>query len=218
METSITYEYLTALEFYVLMAAAGRNKWYGPVLEQKNLISSQEDLNRVLTSLYQKGDLDWENKTAILPEKLKTAFANLKKARTCIVLTRPEGTEYTVYVYPAGDNITEISVSSHDQDSFRITDMTMTEWLGELQGEELFSDPIEKPTDSISQKQSVKDAAAILELHDVMSGKLKQSLTVVDKGLYSVLVLENGAKQTVSLCTKEEFEKILRSWAGKEKK
>lgn len=216
MKDSRVYDYLNALEFYTLIAASGREKWYGPMLEKEKRINSQDALNRLMAGLYQKGSIEWGEDSAVFTDRFRKAFTNIRDSKDCIVVKRFNVQAETFFAYPGRESITQISVSKHDVDAIRITAMDLTEWIDELEEENVFPELIGSVPDSVSLGKREIEPHAVLELRDAGDGGKKEELIVIDEGLYAVLVHNNRIKKRTSLCIRSEYEQVLKEWAGKE--
>lgn len=215
--------YLTDYELYVLLAAYGKEKWYGFSQEkQGDWIRSVNDMHEILARLYQKGVIRWKGKKAVLTEPFLPMIQTLVRARVCVNARKLQERHSLSSHYFYDGQVVFLERSQRQADTLRLTQMHLGSWFDYLEEEGYFPDHIQdgddkeifinmQPEKEFSSCE--KDAYAVLEKTDTWTGRILERLFVVEKGLACLLYLQKEGVWLCSTCQRPNWSDILKAWA-----
>jgi len=211
MADNRVFSYITLTELYILLAAAGVDRWYGPGLEN---VETTRKFNRVMADMYHKEMIDWDGDAAMIRKDISTAIEAIKNAKGCILIGKQSGEQGLSYIYAYGERITELYISQRDENRVRMTEMSFDEWIRQLEEDNYYPELIiDEPEVTIADLESREaDVCSVMELRDMLTGDIQAQIHVVDNGTYGVIYLTCEDAQDIHICSHDEYEQLLRNW------
>lgn len=223
--------YLTEGEFCMLAASAGLRKWYGFSLDREKVdMEREEDLNRILASLYQKEVLDWEDGKAKIRDEYAGWFSALSQCRLCIIYKKAASFYKTTSAYISGSNVVVVERSANDDDKIVLYMTGRDAWTEDLIQDGFCFESVSSESMSFEgvgfegvgfESTSLEDLGAAFEDPDLKSsfeirrfcdGALMGRLLVYDHGSYGVIASKYSGKSTTMLCNYDNFRKAVSKW------
>lgn len=217
------YLYLTEKEFVVLLSAVGRKEWEG--LIDENILNGWEienEISEILSSLYQKGTIEWENgKATILPSTRKI-FDLLKEVHQYAFYARLDEEYPMEYLYVLDDKVVRARKSIHEEGKYRLSLQQLEQWEQELWENEIF--PIntetfeeELPTDCPEIMADVDELiqsniVLAFEKRKFFESKPSSRFLVKERGLYSFIYIQKEGETQVYYEEPEAVQKLFDKW------
>ena len=131
MEGSETL-FLTRDELNLLVAAGGIRTWFGPCFSREKIISSKEEINRIIAGLYSKRFIaSSSDPGGNVDGSIAKAIRIIGDAEICIlIIWDDEG--WMSYVYPSGRELVQIEVSRNDIETLGISVIDNCDWIEEF--------------------------------------------------------------------------------------
>ena len=218
---------LNEREFLVLLAAAGRGDGYG-IADDGSLdwAQSETEMNEILSSLYQKGLIDWGDRAARIADAYRPMFLVLRGATACVLMVRTDESDRIVSCYPLDDRIVTVEQNPNGTRELRLSYETAEEWAAGLMRNGWTPEMIqaEEPAGTFPPyewdpqrdlREYLTDPGVIsaLELRTVPDGMLQERMIIRDAGLCGVLDRISRRGTVRDLCSPEAFRAALQTWS-----
>lgn len=217
------YLYLTEKEFLVLLSAVGRKEWEG-VFDESILTGwkIESEMNEILSSLYQKGTIEWENGKATILPSTREIFDLLEEVQQYAFYARLDEEYPMEYLYLSGSDVVCVRRSIHEEGKLRLSLQSLEQWEQELWENGIFPvnmEPFEGelPTDcpgilADADELIKSNIVLVFEKRKFFGGKPSSRLLVKEKGLYSFIYLQKEGKTQVYYEEQEVAKKMFDKW------
>ena len=217
-------------EFQVMLAAAGRQNWYG--IELRPMDAGAPDggaVNRAMTSLYQKEYIDWHGDKAVIAEPYRQAFRVLRDASCCILAVKYDAPYHVTASYFAAGHAVIVARSRTVRDEVGLTLLTEEEWFGQMIGDGYLPELIHAAEDWTPSRTFAWEAdrepgdileqpgvVSVFEQRLVPSGRRMEQLVLCDAGLYGEAFRIREEATVCDICSEALFRSVIGAWIGGE--
>lgn len=217
------YLYLTEKEFIVLLFAVGCRQWSGFLNEEKfSGWNVENDMNKILSSLYQKGVLEWKNGKAVLLPSVRQIFELLNQVRQYVFFIRLDEDNPVEYLYILNTNVVRVRKSIHENGKLRLAFQSLEQIERELWETEIFPFNIElygkkHPTECPEIKANVDE---LIQNNIVLAFEKRKffdenpisRFLVKEDGIYNFYYIQKAGETRKYYENKNTVKKLFNSW------